>query len=67
LTGADTLPRTAQRSFPDQSEVCIALPSLGFCPAFQRLRSFRLIREDLNLLLAFGANEASVAHQPDRT
>ena len=35
------------------SEVCVALPPLGVCPAFQRLRGFGLIGEDLNLLLTF--------------
>jgi hypothetical protein len=57
---AETLPGTAQWPSPGRSKVSIALASLGFCPAFQRLRGLGLIGEDLDLLLAFGADQAPV-------
>jgi hypothetical protein len=64
--GADTLHGTAQWPFADRSEACVAPLPLGLGPHLQGLSCLSLAREDLDLLLAFGANEAPVAHQPDR-
>lgn len=44
-----------------RSKICIAFASLGLCPAFQRLYSFRLVGEDLDLLSAPCADESSIA------